>query len=149
MSSLKQALFDQYNRDSRRKTLPPHSIFCVDDRAPSDVASDRSLYGYFCEIIADAANDPIVDVRLTGNVPIGPEVEAWVSANGAAIKQTPRYSLEFSVAPGEESKLLELAAAIEVITSRRYDTPSYKYVCPRTAQSLRRLASVLASARGT
>lgn len=149
MSSLKQALFDQYNRDNRRKTLPPHSMFCVDDRGPSDIASNRSLFGYFCEIIADTANDPIVDIRLTGNVPIGPEVELWVSANGATLRQTPQYVLEFSLASGEEYKLLELATAIEAITSRRYETPSYKYVCPRTAQSLRRLATILVSARGT
>lgn len=148
LPSLKQALHDEYNRDRRPKSPPSHSRFCVDGRGPSDIGSDKSVYGSFCEMFADATNDPIVAVSLIGNVPIGPEVEAWMKANGASIKQTPQHRLEFSLALGEERKLLELAKAIEVITSRRYDTPSYKYACPRTAQSLRRLAAVLTSASG-
>jgi len=149
MSALKQALFDRYNRDRRRKTLPSHSVFCVDDRNERDIASDGSLYGYFCEIFVDVANEPIVEVRMSGNLPIGPEVKAWVPKANAVLTENPRRTLEFSVGPGEERKLIELAAAIEMIITRRYDTPSFKYVCPRTAKSLRLLAELLQSQNQT
>jgi hypothetical protein len=47
-----------------------------------------------------------------------------------------------NVEQGQEGKLLELAEAFAAIVApgKAYGISAYKYVCPRTANSLRRLA---------
>ena len=149
MGHLKKVLFDEYGgfADKRIKKLASGTIFVVDDRGPSDYGADKNLFGYFCKIFADLTNDPVVQVSMTGGVPTNKAVLAWFKKNASPYAD----GYTFSIAPGEEAKLVELATAINSIVkpSSRYTVRAYKYVCPRTAAALVRLAKVLANAGGT
>ena len=152
MSALKQALFDEYGgfADKRYKKLSSSDIFAIDGRSDTDVASDGKFYGWFCAMLADTSDEPIIKLRLLSNIPDGPEVQAWITKHQASYMQSPQEILEFTVAPDEQHKLLELAVAFEAIVKpgRRYGTAAYKYVCPRLGKSLRRLERLLSSQWG-
>jgi len=149
MSALKQALFDQYGgfADKRYKKLSSSDVFAIDGRSPADLAADGKFYGWFCLMFADTSDEPVIRVRLLKNVPDSPEVQTWIARHQAIYTYSPQEILDFKVAPNEQYKLLELAAAFEAIVKpgRRYSTPAYKYVCPRLGQSLRLLEQVLSS----
>jgi hypothetical protein len=151
MTALKQALFDEYGfADKRYKKLSSSDIFAVDGRSSLDVASDGQFFGWFCSVFADTSNEPVIGVRFLKNVPNGPEVQAWIQKYGATHISTPQETLTFTVAPGEQKKLLELAAAFEAIVKpgRRYRIPAYKYLCPRLGKAMRRLEKLLSTQWG-
>lgn len=146
MTSLKQALFDEYGfADKRYKKLSSSDTFAIDGRSSLDVASDGKFFGWFCSVFADTSNDPIIAVRFLANIPDSPEVQAWIKKYQASYIASPQEILDFTVAPGEQHKLLELAEAFEAIvkSGRRYDTAAYKYLCPRLGKALRRLEKLL------
>lgn len=152
MSRLKRTLFDEYNgfADKRIKRLDRGSTFIVDDRAESDVGADRHLLSYFCMIFAEVLSATEVKVSLCGNVPIGEGVRRWISSHACEMHAVGvQQSLSFMVAEGRQDSLGELANAIETVvapSAPRYEVKSYKYVCPRTARSLRRLERTLDTA---
>lgn len=145
--NLKKHLFDAYGgfADKRIKKLTSGATFIVDDRGSGDVGADRQLYSYFCMVFADVIDATTVEVRLSGNVPLSPAVKAWVKNDTASmLSEQPYHSnLAVRVQLGDEDRLDELAELIASITRKKYDVPSYKYVCPRTSDTLRRLADVL------
>lgn len=152
MSTLKKALFDEYDgfADKRYKNLSASNIFAVDGRTSADVAADGKFFSWFCSVFVDTSDEPVIKVRLVKNIPDGPEVRAWISRHSASLVSTPDAVLEFTVAPGEQKKLLDLAAAFEAIVKpgRRYGTAAYKYVCPRLGKNLRRLEALLSGQWG-
>lgn len=146
MSALKQRLFTEYGgfADHRIKNLKKSSHFIIDDRQPRDIGADGRLLGYFCSIFAEVVSEDEVKLRLTGNIPSCQMVEEWIAKVGNSSKWA--GELAFSVKRGESGLLERLALAIESIIAPgapRYTESSYKYVCPRTAQSLRRLEKQL------
>lgn len=149
MNELKRILFDAYGgfADKRYKNLDKSSTFIIDDRNESDVGADGSLYSYFCCVFADVKSNQEVVVTLVGNIPIGKRVNSWLKEQDLEIKTLSIQSrLAITVAEGEQSKLKDLAAAIRSIVapgSPRYSVANYKYVCPRTANSLTRFAELL------
>lgn len=146
-SSLKKKLFDEYGgfADKRIKNLDKGQCFIVDDRSPRDFGADQRLYSYFCSVSADVLADDRVQVILSGNVPISQSVDDWAVKYQVRKTDDISSSLSFIIERENESILNELAECIDAIVApgKRYDTPNYKYVCPRTAKSLRRLANVL------
>lgn len=149
MRSLKQALFDEYSgfADKRIKNLDIGSSFIIDDRTDGDIGADKNLLSYFCLMFANVESSKSISITLRGNVPMSPEVQEWVRKNKASLSSYRETTLSFKIAKGQQENLLHLASAIAAIVTpgRRYETPSYKYVCPRTASSLRRLSNVLNS----
>jgi hypothetical protein len=141
---LKRKLFDSYGgfSDKRIKNLEKGEHFIIDDRSDRDFGADRALYSYFCSMIAVVLENDKVKVVLSGNVPVSQEVYEWGVKYRADIGMR---RLSFIIDLGNESILDELADRINAIVApgRQYDTPNYKYVCPRTANSLRRLTKVL------
>lgn len=145
---LKRHLFDEYSgfADKRIKNLSKSDLFIVDDRSDRDVAADGSMYSYFCMMFARVASSDTVEVRLIGNIPMGPAVSAWIDEHCPQLTDGVQASMSFHASVGEEQKLTDLSAAIRSIVrpgAPRYKTASYKYVCPRTADSLDRLAGTL------
>jgi hypothetical protein len=156
MSRLKEILFSEYDgfADKRYKNLDKHSKFIVDDRTQSDCGADGGLLSYFCMIFADVVSENKVKVSLIDNVPLGSDVERWIKTHSAELRSSGYGAdmLSFTVDEGNEAILMELSEAIDAIVARgapRYEVPSYKYVCPRTANSLRRLAKTLCDAWST
>lgn len=146
MSALKQRLFTEYGgfADGRIKDLKKSSIFIVDDRAPRDIGADGRLLGYFCSMFVDVRSEDKVTLRFTGNIPVSKRISTWVEKAGNTSKW--KEELLFTITRENMDLLDELAEAMEAIVAPdapRYEEPSYKYVCPRTAESLRRLARTL------
>jgi hypothetical protein len=149
MVHLKKVLFDEYDgfADKRIKKLESGTKYIVDDRGLGDFGADKKLFGHFCLIFADLSDEPTVRVTMTGGVPTSAAVSAWFKKHASPYAN----GYAFSIAPGEEGKLIELATAIGNIVKpgARYSVKAYKHMCPRTAASLKRLARVLAGAGGT
>jgi hypothetical protein len=148
LSALKKRMFDEYGgfADKRIKNLDKGQTFLVDDRQPSDFGADRGLYSYFCSIFAEVLTDDRVQIFLAGNVPVSKNVDEWAAKYQA--QQSDGISrLSFIVERGNEFIINELAERIAAIVAagKRYGTPNYKYVCPRTANSLLRLSGVLSA----
>jgi hypothetical protein len=154
MSQLKQIFYDAYDgfADKRIKRLDRYNRFIVDDRSNSDVGANSQLLSYFCMIFADVLSESKIEVAMHGNVPSGSNVRKWISSHECEMQSDELHlndSLSFVVDEGQQNILTELADAIESIVrygAPRYDVPSYKYVCPRTAASLRNLKSILETA---
>jgi hypothetical protein len=142
MNNLKEALFDEYNgfADKRIKKLESGSRFIIDDRGDSDIGADKQLYSYFCMMFADVLSADQVKVSLYGNVPLSKEVRNWIESNDCDFRENDyQISLSFITHKGKAHILESLANAIKSIVepgAPRYEIPSYKYVCPRTASSL-------------
>jgi hypothetical protein len=146
--NLKKRLLKEYGTfaDKRIKNVAKGNLFIADDRSTGDYGADRSLFLWFCALFVDVKNDAEVEIRLVGGIPIGPAVKKWILKSKAKYSDQVTPTLTFTLHKGQQDRLLELASAIASITepgAPRYTVPAYKYVCPRTAASLRRLAKVL------
>lgn len=167
MKTLKQVLFDEYGgfSDGRIRNLDRASRFTIDDRSERDLDARGELFLWFCEMHADVSEPArqlsfdrqerteggdVLTVTLHRSVPNGPGVRAWVAAHESAIRHDAVGSvLSFEVPSREQDMLRGLAAAMRAVVAPgapRYEEKSYKYVCPRTADSLDRLAKTLESA---
>lgn len=141
---LKRVLFDEYGSpDKRIKRLEKIHSFIVDDRKERDYGADGKLFLWFCTILATPIMGGNLEVALGGDVPMGPSVEAWIQKYDAIYKSGASTRLMFRIEKGRQAKLDGLAAAFRDILKRPYSTRSYKYICPRTANSLERLREVL------
>jgi hypothetical protein len=84
-----------------------------------------------------------VQITLDENVPHSPEVDALLASFVADVDDA---QVTFIVQPESLTRLDSLAQAFRNIVKpgRRYAVNNYKYVCPRTADSLIRLRRCLA-----
>jgi len=152
MLRLKRALFDAYGgfADKRYKRLESNSTFAVDAREEAGRDAQGKLYLWHCMIFADVKAADAVEVSLRGGVPVDPPVPEWASRVGAVLKTVGMQdSLQLTVTPSSLHLLTELADAVAAIVrpgGPRYSVKTYKYVCPKTAASLRRLRDVLGRA---
>ncbi len=146
--NLKKAMLAEYGSFSDRRIKDPKigSHFTVDDRVESDIGADKKPYSYFCMMSANVVSADEVRLSMYGNIPMGPPVAAWSCESGIEISKS---ELTLAVTRANANLLLTLAKAFRAIVRRgapRYDTPNYKYVCPRTADSLERLERTLKKA---
>lgn len=114
----------------------------IDDEGPSDV---RAL---FCQIIVAVRPDDSFSLTLH-NAPFSDEVRAVVGRRGGRALGDPPTVIELDfLSPRSARAVRELAAAVRGVTARgrRYPNPNWKWVAPRTADSLLRFALLLAEA---
>ncbi len=153
MSELKKALFNKFGgfADKRIKNLDKGTTFIADDRGRGDYGADRNLFLWFCSIFIDVKSESYVLVRLSGGVPWSSAIAQWAKSNNLEHRERPQTYIHIPISKGEEHKLNELASLLDAIVApgERYEVAAYKYVCPRTAKSLRRLAKTLTSVWGT
>lgn len=149
MRQIKQALLNEYGSfsDKRIKNIDRGNPFIVDDRGPGDIGADKQLFSYFCRVFVEVVSPTEVKVILDGNVPTGASVRQWVLTHAADFSARDVHQhLTVVVQRGDAGKLASLATAFRAIVrpgAPRYDSPNYKYVCPRTAEALDRLERVL------
>lgn len=108
-------------------------------RGPRDVPT------LFCQITVVVRPDD--SFRLTLNPPCSDEVRAVVRRHGGLVTEHPTAVIELDFpSPRSARPVLELAAAVRGVTARgrRYPDPKWKWVAPRTADSLLRFARLLA-----
>lgn len=144
-NELKQVLFDAYDgfADKRLKRIENDAPFIVDDRTEGDQDARGRLFLWFCQLFVDVVSEEEVYLTFYGGTPTGPEVESWLNAHQLEVNKP---GVTVSISPQNVDGLSDLATSFEKILTRRYDTRAYKYVVPRTAQSLRRLQNVLIKA---
>jgi hypothetical protein len=142
--SLKKRLFDEYNgfSDKRIRRLEKSDLFRVDDRQEGDFGADRKLFHWFCEIYVTTLDDYSVEVELIGGVPSSSEMTNLLTRWNAEIDDS---HVTFIVDEKSTDRLKTLATALNAIVAhgRHYPVNWYKHTCPRVAESLLRLKSVL------
>ncbi len=128
--------------DRRIKKVSKGKRFIGDTRANGGIASDGSLFGWFCGIMVEVESDEKVTVTLSGSIPTSSAVDRLYALLGALPNDQP---FNLSIKPTDISTLKQLAEEIEKIVAPgcRYKEAGYKYMCPRTADSLRVLAGYL------
>ncbi len=146
---LKEHLFKAYNgfADKRVKNLAKDLPFVVDDRGqPSDFGAQGDLYPWFCLMFARVRGPRSIELDMRGEIPGSHKINAWCESVKAQRQDVPPR-LVLSVTLGQEDQLREFAKLVDqIVSDGNYSVPSFKYMCPRTAQSLRRLADVLKTA---
>jgi len=144
--SIKQFLFEKYKgfSDKRIKKIESGDTFIVDDRTKSDEGSNGALYPNFCMIFLTIRDSEKLVLQLSGNVPSSHGLSKFIEQNKAIISTGVR-NLEIKILKSNYHILDELARLIEDIVApgNRYSDRSYKYVCPQTAKSIRRLRTNL------
>jgi hypothetical protein len=149
MRAFKKILLLAYGgfADKRIKDIDKSDMFTVDDRDEPDLGYDRKPLSSFCKISVKVRSNKSVTVTLFGNIPAGKDVKLWLARHNCEIRTPARQSmLEFNVKKGNNARLNELADAIEqfVETSELHHiVKSNKFVCLRTAKSLRHLNAIL------
>lgn len=117
----------------------------IDDR------QERDVYPGFCEIhvTAQAADGSSVLLELSP-APYNPEVCGFVEGLGGQVTQGSfGATIRLRLSHGDARPIRDLARVIRRVTGRgqRYPDPNWKWICPRTAASLERLAGVLSRLR--
>ena len=147
MIKIQQALVDEYGfSDKRIKKVESAKTFVVDDRGSSDLNAKKNPFSWFCHIFVRVGSG--VSVTLAGGVPLNDEIRGWASHKGHTLHEDEdglRLNLSLDINESNHNDLIQLASLIENITApgNNYSVPAYKYVCPRTAASLKRLAAKL------
>jgi|GEM_PF-1658905 len=146
-NDLKQALFNAFDGfgDKRIKKLSSGDYFIIDERGAGDRDARGNLFLWFCQIGVSVVDRDKVKLSLRGGVPQSADVKKWAKSMGAAEDEN---SLEVLISAGQQNEIKELANAFRAITKpgARSSVSAYKYVCPRTAKSLDKLAEVLGAA---
>jgi hypothetical protein len=142
-TALRGHLFKCYGGFAHKgiKDLAKERRFFVDDRQNQGLSSD-GLFGWFCGIVVDVNSDNEVQVYLDGSRPDSPQVKESLARLGAFEQWD---CLCFKITREQIPLLKTLAKQIRAIVARgkRYSVPSYKYMCPRTADSLEKFAGHL------
>ena len=113
----------------------------IDDRGRDDISSG------FCRmsvLIADKSNDGFT--LYLWNPPLDDEVAELIETHGGKVTGSrPEVEVEIALLTKEVALIRTLAKAFRRIVGRggRYPVPNWKWICPRTADSLDRLADRL------
>lgn len=144
-NKLKMAFYETYNgfADKRYKRIENDKPFTVDDRGPGDYDARKELFLWFCQISLTVIDGESVEIAFRGGVPQSPKVARWFERMDG--KKTTFHGIVVVLKKGQQDELKGLASAFNEIVSpgNSYDVPAYKYVSPRTAASLSKLAAVL------
>ena len=112
----------------------------IDDRGPHDV------YPGFCEITVAVRPDDAVTLTLH-HAPLNDRILAVVDNLGGRVTRHPTNVIELDLPATSNAarSVRELAAAVKSVTGRResYLEPNWKWIVPRTANSLKELAQLL------
>ena len=147
MTPLRDALLDDYGgfADRRFKDRDLDRAIKIDDRDATDV------YPYFCSIFVAVPDRTGEILRLTlQHAPSGPEVVEVIEALGGTVHPADfgaTITLNLKASQGPSIKRLARAIKAIVGRGRSYDDPNLRWICPRTAASLVKLAQHLAIRR--
>ena len=146
MSPLRDYLLDTYEfADSRRRNRAVDVSIRIDDRGGQDVVSS------FCSMmvrVPDSSEDALV--LTIQQIPLTEKTRCLIKDQGGSIREfAGGYTAELTLSVKSVTFIRKLARAIGQTTGRgkRYANPNWKWICPRTAASLERFATVLMSYR--
>ena len=146
MSPLRDYLLDAYEfADLRRRNRAVDVSIRIDDQSGQDVVS------CFCSMavrVPDSSEDALV--LTIQQMPLTEQSRSLIEDQGGNIREfAGGYAAELTLSVKSVTFIRKLARAIGQTTGRgkRYANPNWKWICPRTAASLERFATVLMSYR--
>jgi hypothetical protein len=142
MSALRDYLLDVYEfADPRRRNRAVDVSIRIDDRDGQDVLSS------FCSMavqVPDSSGDTLI--LSIQHIPLTEKSRSLIEDQGGKIREFAGvYVAEITLSVKSVTFIRKLARAIGLTTGRgkRYANPNWKWICPRTAASLERFATVL------
>jgi len=129
--------------DRRTRHVTKGRRFIANSRTDdSGLTSGGEFYGWYCGIWVDVESEDEVLIILEMNIPKSLAVDATLTKLEVV---RGFQSARFRIRPETLSLLYRLADQIGEIVAPglRYPEPTYKYMCPTTAASLKRLANYL------
>lgn len=139
---LKRFLYAKYGGfgDKRVKDISGDYPFKVDDQ------SDKDSHDSFCGIFVRVIAKDRFELSLSNNAPINSTIKSLVQSKGGEVSTFNNKShieVELSVTDIEYIRKLSKLIAGLASPGKRYKNRNWKWLCPRTAASLDRLATVL------
>ena len=145
MSPLRDYLLDTYeSADPRRKNRAVDSPIKIDDRGGQDLLSCCTM----TVRVPDSNGDTLI--LSIQDIPLTEQSRSLIEDQGGNIREfAGGYAAELTLSVKSVTFIRKLARAIGQTTGRgkRYANPNWKWICPRTAASLDRFATVLMSYR--
>jgi hypothetical protein len=145
MRPLRDYLLDTYeSADLRRRNRAVDSPIVIDDRCGQDLLS-------FCTMtvrVPDSSGDTLI--LSIQHIPLTERSRSLIEGQGGNIRAFPDgYTAEITLSVKNVTFIRKLARTIGQTTGRgkRYANSNWKWICPRTAASLERFATVLMSYR--
>ena len=142
MRNLRNYLLDAYEfADLRRRNRAIDVPIEIDDRDGRDVVAS------FCTMtvrVPDSSEDTLI--LSIQHIPLTAESRSLIEDEGGNVREfAGGYAAEITLSVKSVTFIRNLARAIRQIVGRgkRYDRPNWKWICPRTAASLERFATVL------
>jgi hypothetical protein len=145
---LKRFLFNQYNgfADKRIKDISKDYAFKVDDQSSIDV------HDQFCGIFVRVIADNRFMLSVTNNAPINRSIRVLLKPKKAkisTIENRSSFEIELSVMDIDFIRDLSKEIADLVFPGKKYKDRNWKWLCPRTAGSLKLLADILSKYKET
>jgi len=139
---LKRFLFSNYGgfADKRVKDITKDYSFKIDDQSEDDI------HERFCGISVRVTQDNRFILSLSNNAPINRNIKRLVESKGGEVRTINGYShIEVGLSVTDVAFIRELSSMIKdlVAPGRRYKDQNWKWLCPRTAESLDNFANVL------
>jgi hypothetical protein len=146
MYQFKKYLFDAYGGfgDKRVKDITKDYSFKLDDQDSSD------NHALFCGIFAKVIEGDVFELSLSNNAPINSKIKSIVKSKKGDIQEGQFSSIRITLTSKDYNFVSELANAIGelVAKGKKYSNPNWKWLCPRTAKSLKRFSEVLKAYKG-
>lgn len=142
--ALKRHLFSEYGgfADRRVKDITKDRSFQIDDVGDYDVAGNP------CSISVRVTGEDVFTLSLRDNAPVKGVVEQMLKSRGGTVTRV-RHSCHAQVelTASDHRFIDQIAKEIGALVGRgrRYENPNWKWICPRTRDSLRRFSSILRS----
>jgi|GEM_PF-2354241 len=143
MSRLRDHLLDAYDgyADKRIKNRSLDRPIKINDKDSHDV------YPHYCSILVRVPDRTGEALTLPlQHCPHNPDLIALVKKHGGtAITSDHGCDIQLNLNANQIGTVTSLANAISEVTKKgsRYPNPNWKWTCPKTVDSLRRLAKVL------
>ena len=139
---LKRFLLSKYGGfgDRRVKDITRDLPFKIDDQSENDSQQQ------FCAIFVRVTGSDRFVLSLSNNAPINPDIATLVESQGGEARTIARYShIEVELSVGDVGFIRELSSMIRglVGAGRHHENRDWKWLCPRTADSLDNFANLL------
>ena len=141
---LKKYLFEHYDgfADKRVKDLSKDYPFKIDDQSSSDV------HEQFCGIFVRVIDNDKIELSLSNNAPISNKIKKMLKTRKGEYRTIAHKShLKVELSVNDTKFIEELSQGIKelVAPGKKYKNPNWKWLCPRTSKSLKRLSTVLSN----
>ncbi len=146
MYQFKKYLFDAYGGfgDKRVKDITKDYSFKIDDQDTDD------KHEYFCGIFVKVIEGSKFELHLTNNAPFNSKIKSMVKAKGGKVQERDYKSIEVNLTSKDYDFVSKLAVEIQGLVARgkKYNNPNWKWLCPRTANSLSHFSGILKKYKG-